>query len=232
MKKFNYRAFNQYRYDIDVSRDDLTRFYPHVIMIANTFPRDSIAIGVLNIEDLIQAGNVGLVEAWNKVNWEKIDKSPNPNGELWSFLKKRIKGRIRREIDKYASFIARPINQQEEMRKNMNPNGVPQIFVSTFASFFDSLKFIADQPNVALWQTLLLEEVIDDGLNKYVVEKDHRDILKHFYGIGLFEKLSTKELAEQYDKSPNYISLIINRTKDKLRNDEFEALIDYTYENM
>ena len=226
MKNFNWRAFQAYRYDIKVNRDDLKDYYSHVINIANSFPRDSIAIGALNIQDLIQAGNVGLVEAWAKVDWERIDKSPNPQAELWSYLKKRIKFAIRREIDNYGTTIKIPRRDLEKARKNLTAH--EKIVVNIFPKFFDEEIWAEDK--ISLWMSIQLEELIDDALNKYVVEYDHRQILKLFYGIG-HDRMTTKELAKRYDTSTNYISLIINRTKEKLKNDEFKIIIETFYLN-
>ena len=226
MKKFNYRAFNQYRYDVSVSRDDMTRFYPHVINIANTFPRDSIAIGVLNIEDLIQAGNIGLVEAWNKVDWNRIKKSKNPDGEIWTYLKTRIKFAIRREIDNAGAFIKVPRRDLEQARKNLTHHD--KILVNMFPQFFDEEMWIEDDHP---WHGILLEELINDELYRVELNYDNIDILLKFYGIG-FEKKSRKELAKEYNKHETNIGVILNRTRKKLDNEHFKNIIENFYKNM
>ena len=228
MKNFNWRAFQAYRYDVKVNRDDMKDYYPHVINVANSFPRDSIAIGALNIQDLIQAGNVGLVEAWAKVDWERIDKSPNPQAELWSYLKKRIKFAIRREIDNYGTTIKIPRRDIEEARKNLK--GHDKILVGTFGSFFDKSRFLADIDDPAPWIAIMLEEFINDELEKHVPNVDHRNILLKFYGIG-YEKHTLKGLAEIYRKSENAIKKIVFNTKNKLDTEEFKTIIENFYKN-
>ena len=99
MKYYNHRAHKAHQYDLKVQKDThLNRMLPHVLQIASQFSRESIAIGALNYQDLYQAGYLGLLEAWEKVDWDMINKSPNPDGQLWSYLKRRIKGAIRRSI--------------------------------------------------------------------------------------------------------------------------------------
>ena len=82
--------------------DSIEMYYQWVHKIARSFPKHSIAIGALNYQDLVQAGYVGLVEAWNKVDHSRTQ------GEIWTFLKKRIKWAIRREVDKHGAFIKIP----------------------------------------------------------------------------------------------------------------------------
>ena len=228
MKNFNWRAFQAYRYDVKVNRDDMKNYYPHVINIANSFPRDSIAIGVLNIQDLIQAGNISLVEAWAKVDWERIDSSPNPQAELWSYLKKRIKFGIRQHINTHANTIRIPTRDLKEASKNMKAH--EKLLVGSFGSFFDKTRFLADTVDPAPWIAIMLEEFIIDELEKHVPSVDHRDILLKFYGIG-YEKYTLKGLAKIYRKSENAIKKIVFNTKNKLDTEEFKTIIENFYKN-
>ena len=227
MKWYNHRAQKQHSYELKVQRDThLGSIMPHVIQIANTFSRDAVAIGVLNYQDLIQAGYLGLLEAWELIDWDKINASPNPDGQLWSFLKKRIKWSIRRDIDKFGSHISIPINKLEEARNKMDFKGIDKVLVNIFPKFFDEELPVWDDQSS--WASVQLEEIIEDELAKHVPSVDHRDILLYFYGIGR-ERLSTKQLADRYKKSTNYISLVINRTREKLKTEEFKIMIENFY---
>ena len=62
MKWYLHKHLKMHQQDIKEAKDDIARFYPHVIQVANSFPRDGIAIGALNLQDLIQAGYVGLIQ--------------------------------------------------------------------------------------------------------------------------------------------------------------------------
>ena len=92
MKWFSHRGNLNHKADIKLhsTRGHLESFMPWVSKIANTFNREYASIGCMDIDDLTQAGYVGLIEAWNKVDWEKISESNNPDAQLWSFLKIRI----------------------------------------------------------------------------------------------------------------------------------------------
>lgn len=232
MKWFNYKIMVAHKADLKVLRDTkLNAILPFVSQIANTFPRESNAIGTLDINDLIQAGYVGLIEAWNKVDWEMLESVDNPDGTLWSFLKKRIKWSIRREIDKHGAFVARPINQMELTRNNWGDLGqVGKVLVTSYPKFFDNQRSLMYSPDYGPWKSLQLEIMIEDELKALEQSSDNRHILLQFYGIGT-DKLSTKELGEKYRKNHNAISQIIFTTRNKLKTSEFENKIKNFLEN-
>ena len=227
MKWYLHTHHNIHLKQIKEAKDDLARFFPHVIQVANSFPRDGIAIGALNFQDLYQAGYVGLIQAYNKVDWERINEAPNPNAELWSFLKKRIKWAIRREIDKYGQFISRPINMQEEERNKLQL--ADHILVNVFPQFFDEELKIFDE-TITNWDNEQLGILIDELLLKYVGDYTHVQIIRFFYGLDC-EKLSVKEIATKYNSTPGNIRKIKQRAIEKLRNEDVEKIIKNFYEN-
>ena len=226
MKWNNYRSSVAYKKDLKILRDDeLKNYYPHVIQIANTFSRDFVAIGILNIQDLIQAGNVGLLEAWSNVDWELINESPNPQGQLWAFLKKRIKFAIRREIDYNGTFIKVPRRQLEDHRKHLT--GIDKVLVNVFPKFFESE--LVYQDDITDWDNeqlgLLLDDIIYDNIHSHV----HQAILKATFGIDTAngKPISIKELASKYRMSEIGIKKIKSRSIDKIReNPETKIIIE------
>lgn len=228
-KWVNYKVLKQHIEDLSYVRDELKDIYPHVVNVAKTFPRDSIAIGTLDLNDLIQAGHEGLWRAWQKVDWDKLKDSPNPTGELWSFLKKRIRWSIRREIDKYGQHIATPINKLENTRNKLGNQYLDRVLVNIFPKFFDG-EVVPLWNNESPWISIQLEELINEALDEYVSIADHRTIICKFYGVG-YDKMSTKELAEEYKKDPKAISQIVHTVKQKLKNQDFEKIIENFWEN-
>ena len=229
MKWYNHRAHKAHQYDLKVQRDThLGSILPHVSQIASTFPREAIAIGALNYQDLIQAGYLGLLEAWDKVDWDKINKSPNPDGQLWSFLKKRIKWAIRREIDKYGQHISTPINKLETARNNLNNKGIDKVLVNLFPKFFDEELPIWDDHSS--WTSLQLEEIIEDELYRVERNADHRHIFLNLFGIGS-DKLTAKKVAENYKISEIGVKKIKAKILQKLNNEHFKLIIETFYKN-
>ena len=225
MKWYLHKHHKQHLEDLKVERDtDFGRYLPWVSQIANTFARDSISSGVLNLQDLTQAGYVGLVEAYNLVDHNR------EQAEKWSFIKKRIKYAIRREIDNYGAFIKVPRRQLEEHRKNLT--SIDRILVESFPNFFDYTKLITLYENNGPWENEQLGLLLDDYLYSNFKNFDHIEILRASYGIDRDKSMSIKELAFKYRKSEIGIKKIKSRLIDKLKNDEnFKQLITNFYQN-
>ena len=111
MKRYNINNYVIYHKDLEQSmpegkmwdeytRDELIiKFMPLVENLARKFATSHQAIGILSINDLIQAGHIGLITAIDKLEWDVLNNSHNVEQTLKSFLSKRIKGTIRRYIN-------------------------------------------------------------------------------------------------------------------------------------
>ncbi len=231
MKKFSYKTLAVHKQFISAheaaSSHDIEFYFPWVIEVANTFQRSYTAIGILDVNDLIQAGNEGLVKAWNRVDWERIDASPNPQGELWSFLKTRVKFSIRQEINVVSNVIKIPDRMIKDASKNMKTH--EKILVNIFPSFFSEVLF--DTPkSVEPYLSLQLEDLIVSYLDEVEHSHINKDMLLMFYGIG-YERMTTRELSEKFLKKEGAISKIIGRTRDKLKTKEFKTIIENFFKN-
>jgi len=122
MKKYNLQNHLIYKNDVkktigrleqkqynEYSRDDLINmFLPLVENIAKKFSTADQASGILDINDLIQEGSIGLIMSVDKIDWDKINTSENQEQTIKSFLSKRIKGRIRYAINVYRGTMRIP----------------------------------------------------------------------------------------------------------------------------
>ena len=134
MKKYNIRNYISYKKDVEraVKRleskfwDEYTReelvikFLPLVENIARKFSTTQQASGVMTIMDLIQSGSLGLVQASKKIDYEKWSDSDDMEKTIKSFFSKRIKGSIRRQIDKNRGTMRIPEHKINEIRKNID----------------------------------------------------------------------------------------------------------------
>ena len=141
MKKYNVQNYIRYKEDLKRSmppekfydyytRDEMIiKFMPLVENLARKFSTTQQASGVLTINDLIQCGNEALTIAVNKLDWEKLIDSEDIEKTLKSFFSKRIKGRIRRQIDMNRGDMRIPEYKINEIRKNF---GKDKKIVQTF----------------------------------------------------------------------------------------------------
>ena len=113
MKKYSIQNYIRYKNDVkqavarlegkfwdEYTREELAiKFLPLVENIARKFSTSQQASGVMTIMDMIQSGSLGLVQAVQKLDYEKLKESEDMEKTLKSFFSKRIKGSIRRQID-------------------------------------------------------------------------------------------------------------------------------------
>lgn len=202
MKKYNVQNYVRYKNDLetvlernvdlkwgDMSRDQLiAQFLPLVENLARKFSTSDQASGVMSINDLIQEGAYGLVAAVDKINWDTILDSEDPEKTIKSFLSKRIKGAIRRGIDMNRGDVRIPEHKLNEIRKNPEDETMVAMFFNSVFSSIDAhysndenpFMQVADNSepyNIALMNTYLL------GLMKQHLTKTQYDVLRLSYGL-------------------------------------------------
>ena len=147
MKKYNVKNYIRYKEDVkqsqpvgkfydEYTRDELiVKFLPLVENIGRKFATSQEASGVMSIMDIIQEGSLQLCKAVDKIDWEKLMSSDDIEKTLKSFLAKRIRGGIRRAIDKNRGTMSIPEHKINEMRKGKDEKMVRLFFNSIFLSF-------------------------------------------------------------------------------------------------
>jgi len=150
MKKYNIQNYIKYKTDVkdsivrigkknfeDYTRDELiVTFLPLVENLARKFSTAQQASGVMDITDLIQEGSLGLTAAVDKITWDTITTSEDPERTIKSFLSKRIRGAIRRAIDMNRGSMRIPEHKLNEIRKDFGEDkkAVEMFFNSVFLS--------------------------------------------------------------------------------------------------
>jgi RNA polymerase sigma factor (sigma-70 family) len=211
MKKYNIQNYVRYKEDLKLSmpvdkpysfytRDELIiKFMPLVENISRKFATSQEASGVMSIMDIIQEGHVNLIKAVNKIDWEKVTASEDVEQTLKSFLSKRIRGGIRRAIDKNRGTMRIPEHKLNEMRKDggKDKKMVEMFFNSIFLSVDanpkneDMAYQIPDKSDP--YNEQLLNAYLVSLLNKYLTE-DEAYVLAKSYGL-TGKKLSAKQIA-------------------------------------
>tara|TARA_X000001382_G_scaffold92394_1_gene66927 strand:+ start:852 stop:1607 length:756 start_codon:yes stop_codon:yes gene_type:complete len=250
MKNYNVKNYVRYKQDVkqangrleglmwdEYSRDDIIiKNMPMVEKIARKFNTAQQASGVLNLEDLIQEGNKGLVQGVDRLNWDILHESDNIETSIKSFLSKRIKGAIRRSIDINRGSIKIPEYKLIEIRKD---NGKDEKLTNLFFnSIFDSLDKSIDQDEKfndppdknSDYNLELLSSYLLSLINKFL-NKDEAEILRLFYGLNT-NRMQAKDIAKLLNfESKNAfvrISQIKKKAIDKLsENVNYSQVVDY-----
>jgi RNA polymerase sigma factor (sigma-70 family) len=186
------------------SRDELiVKFLPLVENISRKFATSQEASGVMSINDIIQEGSLNLTKAVDKIDWEKVTASDDVEQTLKSFLSKRIRGGIRRAIDKNRGTMRIPEHKLNEIRKDggKDKKMVEMFFNSIFLSVDanpkneDMVYQIPDKSDP--YNEQLLNAYLISLLNKYL-EWNEMFVLSKSYGLE-GPKWSAKQIAKALD---------------------------------
>ena len=216
MKHYNIQNYIRYKNDLEATlkrvakkefheytRDELIiTFLPLVENLARKFATSQQASGVMAITDLIQEGSLNLIKAVDRIDWETIKISEDKEKTIKSFLSKRIKGGIRREIDKNRGQMRLPEHVTNSIRKNFGKDKkmVAMFFNSIFLSIddnsrddYDLLYQIEDtsEPYNQEFLSLYLISLLKQHLNV-----NEFNVLRLSYGLDC-EKQSAKQIAKE-----------------------------------
>lgn len=215
MKKYNVKNYIRWKEDVkfniqripkkdwvDYSDKELiTLFLPLVENISRKFSTAQEASGTLSILDIIQEGSASLIKAVGKLDRLVLIESEDQEKTLKSFLAKRIKGGIRRNIDKNRAMMRIPEHKLNEIRKDggKDKEMVRMFFNSIFLSIDnkpkdddDMIYQIPDKSepyNMALLNTYLMSL-----LKKHLTVAEYH-VLRLSYGLDC-EKHSAKQIAD------------------------------------
>ena len=252
MKKYNIRNYVRYKDDVKVSinliefkafqdytRDELiVTFLPLVENIARKFSTSDQASGVMDITDLIQDGSLGLIRAVDKIIWETVIESDDPEKTLKSFLSKRIKGAIRRAIDINRGDIRIPEHKLNEIRKDEGKDKamVAMFFNSIFLSIDEQINeddenMMHQIPDQSEPYNIGLLNIYLTSILKKHLDKREFEVLRLSYGLNC-DKHSANKIAEilNIEGSSAYvrISEIKKQAVQKLiENVDSSQVIDY-----
>lgn len=217
MKKYNVKNYVRYKEDlkslisiipkkqfIDYSPEELKIiFLPLVENIGRKFATSQEASGVMSINDIIQEGSLQLCKAVDKIGRIRLMQSEDIEQTLKSFLAKRIRGGIRREIDKNRGTMRIPEHKLNEMR---NDGGKDKKMVAMFFnSIFLSIDAVTNDEDMVYqipdksdpYNETLLNSYILSLLNKHLTS-DEVFVLNKSYGLD-GKKWSANDIATGLD---------------------------------
>lgn len=251
MKRYNLQNYIRYKDDVKASQPDdknlneytrnelIIKFLPLVENLAKKFSTSDQASGVLDITDLIQCGNIGLISAVDRLTIDIIMESNDPEKTIKSFLSKRIKGSIRRAIDINRGSIKIPEHKLNEIRNNPDNEQMVSIFFnSIFASideeyedemederYFSQIEDKSKEYNIDLLNKYLL------SLMKTHLNQNQYDTLRLSFGLDC-EKHSALQIAKVLNITAPTANVIISKIKKEaidtlIANVEPDQVLDY-----
>ena len=248
MKKYNVQNYIRYKEDLKRSMPDekfydyytrnemVVKFMPLVENMARKFSTADFASGILSINDLIQIGNEALTRAVDKLEWDKLIDSEDIEKTLKSFFSKRIKGAIRRRIDRHRGNIRIPEHRLNEMRSTKDKKMVEMFFNSIFLSIDKPVKneeenmYHQIQDKSEPYNIQILNIYLKGLMKKHLKDQEY-EVLRLSYGLDC-DKHSAKEIAAKLNISgvSNYVrvSEIKRQAVDKLIDSvDHSQVLDY-----
>jgi len=216
MKKYNVQNYIRYKEDIKRSMPDndltyfkLTRneliikFLPLVENLARKFSTTQQASGVMSINDILQEGSSGLTKAVDKIDWDMLNESEDIEKTLKSFLSKRIKGAIRRAIDRNRGDMRIPEHQLNNMRKNPKDKKMVEIFFNSIFLSIDAQVTNDDEENMMYqiadksepYNIQLMNLYLKSLMKKHLTINEY-EVLRMSYGLDC-EKYPAKAIAKE-----------------------------------
>ena len=215
MKHYNIQNYIRYKTDLeqvykrlpqaydykDYNRDQLiVLFMPLVENIARKFATSQQASGVMSILDLIQEGNLNLIKAVDRIDWDKMSESEDQEKTMKSFLSKRIKGGIRRAIDINRGQMRLPEHVTNSIRKNFGKDKKAvamffnSIFLSIDATREDDDMFMQIEDKSEPYNQVFLNMYLSSLLKQHLNDKEFH-VLRLSYGLDC-DRHSANEIAD------------------------------------
>ena len=194
MKRYDIENYVRYTNDLkgskpkerellDYSRDELIiKFLPLVENLARKFPSSEIAIGVLNITDLIQIGSEALVLAVDKLDYEHLKLSRDVEKTLKSFFSKRVKGAIRRRIDMNRGSMRIPEYKRNMMRKDSEDKKNVEMFFRSIFLTIDDAENCHFQDKTEPYNINILNAYLKGIMQKHLTPIEY-EVLRMSYGL-------------------------------------------------
>ena len=236
MKYYNFKNYLRYKEDLkksdridkpwkEYSRDELiVKLMPFVEGVARSFSTADKASGVVSVNDMIQEGNMALVYAVDKIDWNEINEQDDIERQLKGFVYKRIKGSIRRAVDAYRGDIKIPEYVINDIRNNDDDKRKVAMF---FNAVFDSLDAkIADDTD---FQVIDVSKKYNIGiLNAYILglmrsclDDREYEVIRMSYGLDC-DRMQAKKIAKilNIDGVANYVRV------SQIKRDALDKLTD------
>jgi len=209
MKKYNIKNYIRHKEDIKLSmpneksygfysRNELVvKFMPLVENISRKFATSQEASGVMSILDIMQEGYLNLIKAVDKIDWEKATDSDDLETTLKSFLAKRIRGGIRRAIDKNRGTMRIPEHKLNEIRKDGGKD--KKMVEMFFNSIFLSIDAKPSNEDMVYQIPDKSDPYNETLLNAYILSlhltSDEKFVLSKSYGLD-GKKWSANDIAD------------------------------------
>jgi len=195
----------------------MNKLVEHNLKIVVTIANKNVGRGI-DVDDLIQQGNLGLYEAAQRFD-------PEADVRFSTFAGTRVLKMMNQLIDTCGRIVRIPVNQEYKrylaLKKGEEVENLNAVKIDDFVQD-DSGRSKADSGIISVGPSIEEEHNIEDfkvrttTLLSGLKERDRR-IVKLYFGIDCPESLPTKDIADVVDLTQIRVCQIINSAKKKLQ---------------
>ena len=213
MKNYNLDNYLRFKKDLEevmpedkpwteYSRDELIKkLMPFAIDIARSFSTSDQASGVMSINDVMQEAFLALTLAVDRLDFSVMNHNDDLERQIKGFVKKRIKGGVRRAIDMNRGDIRIPEHKINEIRRDDGKNRdlVELFFNSVFLSIDENEEengFEVEDKSKD-YNINLLNKYILSLMRQYLNDREY-DVVRMSFGLDC-DKLPAKKIAKLLD---------------------------------
>ena len=185
---------------------------------------DYAAIGIMDVNDLIQEAYLAFFEAYSKVDFTK------GGGEIWSYLKRTTALNLEIQLRNKKDGVR---ITQYEMFKDGGVN--TNVLTSIFGKLEEMFSKNAEEVSLTKWESDLTGSFLEMHMDDYLdltrsgnrdLKKNEREVIKSLYGIDR-PRQTYKEVAEYYGIGQSTIRSIKERAIKRLQVDDSKREIAY-----
>ncbi len=197
-------------------REALNRLVNHNLKIVVKIAYKNLNRGI-DLEDLIQSGNIGLHEAALRFNPDEI------RGRFIGFAQTRILKNINQLIDQCGRTVRIPVNQEYQryldLKEGKEVENIRPIYLDAFIGD-DNKNTVGSRIVQGLEDSSTAMEQAEEqeAIQRYlsILTPQERDIIKYFFGLEE-DPITQKEIAEMMGTSGATISYLKNGALEKIR---------------
>lgn len=197
-------------------REALNRLVNHNLKIVVKIAYKNLNRGI-DLEDLIQSGNIGLHEAALRFNPDEI------RGRFIGFAQTRILKNINQLIDQCGRTVRIPVNQEYQryldLKEGKEVDNIRPIYLDAFIGD-DNKNTVGSRIVQGLEDSSTAMEQAEEqeAIQRYlsILTPQERDIIKYFFGLEE-DPITQKEIAEMMGTSGATISYLKNGALEKIR---------------
>jgi len=207
------------------------KYFKMAINIANSFSKEYSAIGVMNINDLMQEAFYALIKSWRNINWDYIDKIEDDidrKKAISNYLKKSILGLVKDEVKKNLDGTKKPIKGIWDNENKTRRNDAMGFVTILFPHWFDNNILTLIEDEVYDYDYEQLAGFLETWLDKHFTK--HKEIILMFYGIDdVYSKpKSISEIAQKFHTNAEAVKKQKQRLLKKIKSNE-QALNELAY---